>query len=192
MPEKEIPVFYPKSTADWRSWLEKNHLSVQAVWLIMYKKNAGIPTISWDEAVDQALCFGWIDSRRKTIDDRHFIQFFTRRKPKGTWSKVNKEKVEKLSAAGLMTEAGWEVIEKAKQNGSWTILDSIEALELPKDFEKALREKAEAYAYYIGLSKSLKKMILYWIVSAKRPETREKRISEIVEQVAKKQKPKPL
>jgi uncharacterized protein YdeI (YjbR/CyaY-like superfamily) len=118
MQEKDIETFYPTSQQAWRMWLQENHRSKQSVWLVCYKKKANIPTVMWSDAVDEAICFGWIDSKRITIDDDKFMQFFTKRKPNGTWSKVNKEKIKQLTDKGLMTEAGFECIEKAKQNGS--------------------------------------------------------------------------
>lgn len=190
MQKSDPETFYPASCEEWRNWLIENHDSKQSVWLLCYRKNAGIPTISWSEAVDQALCFGWIDSTRKTIDDRSFIQFFTRRKPQSTWSKVNKEKVEILIRQNLMTKAGFESIEKAKQNGSWTILDEVDALKIPEDLERAFRDHPESEAYFMGLSKSVKKMMLQWIVVAKRPETRQKRINEIAETAGQNKRPK--
>src|SRR5690606_32773259 len=96
MPEKEIETFYPKNIQEWRKWLVKNHLKKNAVWLVMYKKAANEPSVSWSDAVDEALCFGWIDSVKKKLDEVRSIQFFSKRKPKSTWSKINKEKVKKL------------------------------------------------------------------------------------------------
>jgi uncharacterized protein YdeI (YjbR/CyaY-like superfamily) len=133
--------FCPTSRQDWRTWLKKNHKSKQFVWLVLYKKGANKPTISWSEAVDEALCFGWIDSKRKPIDSDTFIQFFSKRKPKGTWSKVNKDKVLQLVSDKQMTQAGYESIETAKQNGSWIILDDVEELKIPKDLEQEFKTK---------------------------------------------------
>jgi uncharacterized protein YdeI (YjbR/CyaY-like superfamily) len=148
MKTEEIDTFYPKSRKAWRQWLSKHHRSEKSVWLLLYKKDAGKPTISWNEAVEEALCFGWIDSTRKSIDAERFIQFFCQRKPKGTWSKINKEKVAQLIEAGLMTEMGLESIEKAKQNGSWIILDEIEELTIPADLEKAFKEHKGSKDYF--------------------------------------------
>lgn len=178
-PEESIITFTPSSVQDWRAWLEQNHLSQKSVWLILHKKDSGKPHISWSEAVDQALCFGWIDSTRKAIDHEKFKQFFSPRKAKGTWSKVNKLKVEELQKEGLMHPAGLESIEKAKQNGSWTLLDDVEDLIIPADLTKELKKYPGAEAYFLSLSKSVKKIQLYWIVSAQRPETRQKRIQEL-------------
>jgi uncharacterized protein YdeI (YjbR/CyaY-like superfamily) len=125
MQKTEIEIFYPKSQTEWRKWLQDNHLSSQAVWLVYYKKKSNIASITWSEAVDVALCFGWIDSKRISIDQETSHQFFTKRKPKSTWSKINKNKVEKLIEQGLMTEAGFKSIDIAKQNDSWTILDEV-------------------------------------------------------------------
>jgi uncharacterized protein YdeI (YjbR/CyaY-like superfamily) len=180
MEQKNMDTFYPKSQMDWRKWLEKNHRLKQAVWLICYKKKSAIPTISWSNAVDEALCFGWIDSIRKSLDDEKFIQFFSPRKPKGTWSKVNKEKIEQLIASKKMAKAGYESIEKAKQNGSWILLDEVEELIIPKDLLAAFKVRAGSKKHFLKLSKSLQKQYLHWLVMAKKPETKEKRISEIV------------
>ncbi|MBC7451582.1 MAG: hypothetical protein H7259_08860, partial [Cytophagales bacterium] len=131
MQEKEIETFCPTSQTDWRKWLQKNHRSKQSVWLICYKKNSDKPTIGWSEIVDEALCFGWVDGKRKSIDHETFIQFLCKRKASSTWSKVNKAKIIRLIESGLMTQAGLECIEKAKQNGSWTLLDDVEELTIP-------------------------------------------------------------
>jgi uncharacterized protein YdeI (YjbR/CyaY-like superfamily) len=190
MQEKAIDTFYPTSQQAWRTWLQENHDSKQSVWLVCYKKKSNIPTVLWSDAVDEAICFGWIDSKRITIDDDKFMQFFTKRKPNGTWSKVNKEKIKQLIDHGLMTEAGLECIEKAKQNGSWTVLDDVEALIIPKDLESAFNNKIGSKEFFLGLSKSIRKSILQWVVLAKQVETRQKRINEIVEMASQNLKPK--
>ncbi len=190
MKKEEVEIFYATSQQDWRQWLQKNHQSKQSIWLVQYKKKAGRPTLSWSQSVDEALCFGWIDSVRKSLDDDTFIQFFSRRKPNGTWSKVNKEKVEQLIKAGLMTPAGLETIEAAKQNGSWTILDEVEELIIPKDLEAAFKTRRGSKDFFVSLSKSAKKAILQWLVLAKQPETRQKRIDEIAALASQKLKPK--
>ncbi|UGU16766.1 YdeI/OmpD-associated family protein [Sinomicrobium kalidii] len=184
--------FYPANGQQWRAWLQENHDKEQSVWLIRYKKKSGIPTISWSDAVDEALCFGWIDSKAKPIDDEKYMQFFSRRKAVSTWSKVNKEKVQKLIEEGRMTEAGLKSIAVAKQNGSWTILDTVEALIIPDDLEEAFRTSPGSKDFFLGLSKSVKKHILQWLVLAKREATRQKRIREIVESAGQKLKPGPL
>ncbi len=185
-----LNTFYPKSKKEWRDWLQKNHLVENSIWLIKYKQKSGKPTISWSEAVDEALCFGWIDSTIKKLDEERTIQFFTKRKAKSTWSKINKQKVSFLIEQGLMSQAGLNSIEIAKENGSWTILDSVEELEIPNDLELELKLNPKADAFFQSISKSVKKSILYWIVAAKRQETRQKRIKEIITLSEKNQKPK--
>lgn len=190
MNKEEVEIFYPTTQSEWREWLQKNHRSKQSVWVVFYNKTSKNPTISWGDAVSEALCFGWIDSKKIAIDKEKSHQFFSKRKAKGTWSKINKEKILQLIESGMMTPAGLEVIETAKQNGSWTILDEVEELTIPSDLEAALNTNANAMDFFLGLSKSIKKMLLQWIVLAKRQETRQKRINEIVTNAANKQKPK--
>ncbi len=184
--------FYPTNVTQWRAWLEENHNKKQSVWLIRYKKKSGIPTISWSDAVDEALCFGWIDSKAKPIDDEKYMQFFSRRKAVSTWSRINKEKVEKLIADGRMTGEGLKSIEVAKQNGSWTILDDVEALLIPDDLEEGFKTRPGSKDFFLSLSRSVQKIILQWLVFAKREETRHKRIREIVESAGEKLKPRPF
>lgn len=188
--EKEIETFYPKSRQEWREWLQENHTQKQSVWLIYYKKKSAIPTVMYSDAVDEALCFGWIDSKAKPLDNEKFMQFFSKRKANSVWSKVNKAKVERLIGEGLMTKAGFESIEIAQQNGSWTILDEAEALIIPKDLDEEFQKRPKAKSYFLGLSRSDKRNILQWLVLAKREETRQKRIAEIVELADQNQKPK--
>ena len=190
MPNKEIDIFYPTNLLEWRNWLEKNHISRQSVWLVFYNKKSGINSISWSDAVDVALCFGWIDSKKVKIDEITSHQFFSKRKPTSTWSKINKIKVEKLLEQGLMADAGLACIEIAKQNGSWTILDEVEELIIPADLEAAFASRAKSKEFFLGLSKSVKKIILSWLVFAKTTETRQKRIAEIVESAEQNLKPK--
>ena len=135
--------------------------------------------MSWSDAVHEALCFGWIDSIKKKRDAESSIQYFGKRKPKSTWSKINKQKIEKLIAEHRMSQAGYDAIAIAKENGSWEILDSVEELIIPEDLMFELSSRTNALEFFQSLSKSIKKMMLYWIISAKRPETRQKRILEI-------------
>lgn len=169
--------------------MKKNHRSKQSVWLVYYTKKSNVPSISWSEAVDEALCFGWIDSTKKTIDAFSFMQFFSKRKPKSNWSKINKQKVQQLIDSKKMTKAGYESIEAAKQNGSWTILDEVEELMIPNDLEVAFKKYKGSKDYFISLSKSTRKMILAWIVLTKKQETQQQRIDEIVENSARQQIP---
>ncbi|WP_353102159.1 YdeI/OmpD-associated family protein [Myroides odoratus] len=189
---KEIETYYPQSREEWRQWLEENHQSKSSIWLVYYTKKSNIPSISWREAVDEALCFGWIDSTRKKVDDSSSIQYFSKRKPKSIWSKINKEIVQFLIDNNRMTKAGFESIEIAKQNGSWTILDEVEELIIPDDLELAFTRHSGSKEYFLSLSKSTKKILLSWIVLAKRQETKQKRIEEVAESMGGKQMPKQL
>ncbi|HEV7350473.1 YdeI/OmpD-associated family protein [Telluribacter sp.] len=190
MKNTEIDTFCPTSRQDWRQWLEENHRVKQSVWLVYYKMKSGLPTISWSEAVDEALCFGWIDSKALPVDAEKYRQFFCKRKPNSVWSKINKEKVQRFIDNGLMTQAGLDSIATAKGNGSWAILDEVEELIIPKDLAEAFKSKPGSEEYFLGLSKSVRKNILQWIVLAKRPETRQKRISEVAELASQKLRPK--
>jgi len=190
MQDKDIATFCPANRQEWRRWLQQHHNTKQSIWLIYYKKKANTATITWSDAVDEALCFGWIDSTARPVDDERFMQFFTRRKANSVWSKINKGKVQRLINEGLMMQAGYKSIGVAKQNGSWSILDDVEELKIPKDLEKAFKSQPGSKAYFVGLSKSVKKSILQWLVLAKRPETRQKRITEIAELAGQQLKPK--
>ncbi len=173
----------------WRAWLEEHHLTQPAVWLILYTKASGVESIDWDKAVDEALCFGWIDSVVQRLDDTRRRQYFGPRKPKGNWSKVNKSKVERLIAEGKMMPAGLAAIERAKANGSWEQLDSVEAMIEPDELRDALDSIPVARAYFDGLSKSGRWQLLYWINSAKRAETISDRIRQVVEAAAEQRRP---
>jgi uncharacterized protein YdeI (YjbR/CyaY-like superfamily) len=185
----EPETFYPPNQASWRAWLEEHHLSKQSVWVVFYVRSSPKPSISWSDAVDEALCFGWIDSKRIKIDEETSHQFFSRRKPKSTWSKINKVKVQSLIKRGLMKKAGLDCIKVAMENGSWTLLDEVEELIIPKDLEKALKKHRGAKTHFLSLSKSVQKMMLTSLVLARRPETRQKRIDEIAELAGQKKRP---
>lgn len=188
--DNQLDTFYPKNRQEWRDWLHENHNKKQSVWLIYYKKKSNKPTVIYSEAVEEALCFGWIDSRAKPIDEVRFMQFFCKRKPKSVWSKVNKEKIERLTQAGLMAKAGFESIEIAKQNGYWSILDDVEALIIPADLEVELDKLPIAKTNFLNFSRTDKRNILQWIRLAKKDETRINRINEIVTFALQNLKPK--
>ena len=187
---KNIEEFCPVDQGEWREWLSENHEKKEAVWLIFYRKKSPKYNLSWSESVDEALCFGWIDSTKKTLDEERYIQYFTKRKPKSIWSRVNKDKVDQLIAEGLMQDAGYKSIEVAKSNGAWTLMDSVEALIVPEGLKAEFDKWPGSAEYYESLSKSAKKMLLGWIALAKREETKQKRIIEIAENAAQGQKPK--
>ncbi|MCC6372025.1 MAG: YdeI/OmpD-associated family protein [Bacteroidia bacterium] len=188
--KEETKTFCPKNQKEWRKWLEKNHQTAQAIWVVHYKKESDKPSLTWSDAVDEALCFGWIDSTRRVNDHESYLQFFTKRKPGSMWSTINKEKVARLINTGKMTEAGLKSIELAKQNGNWNMLDELEGLNIPKDLEKEFKKHRGAKDFFLSLSNSLRKSMLLWLVLAKRPETREKRIKEMAELAGQKLKPK--
>jgi uncharacterized protein YdeI (YjbR/CyaY-like superfamily) len=179
-PSPQIATYYAKDRHEWRAWLEQNHASAPGIWLIYYKKESGKPRVAYDEAVEEALCFGWIDSRPNAIDDESYMQLFSPRKAKSPWSKLNKQRVEKLIAQGLMTPAGLAKIEAAQQDGAWNSWDSVEELTIPDDLRQALAADKTAEKHFMAFPPSSKKNILWWIESAKRPETRQKRIEETV------------
>jgi uncharacterized protein YdeI (YjbR/CyaY-like superfamily) len=182
--------FCPSNKEEWRKWLEVNHKIKDSIWLVFYKKSSLSPNLSWSESVDEALCFGWIDSTKRSIDSEKYKQYFSKRKKNSTWSKINKDKVDYLTKHGLIKEAGYKCIEVAKKNGSWTMLDEVEALVVPDDLRQALVSRKGSEEYFEGLSKSAKKILLYWIFAAKKTETREKRIAEVAENASKNLKPK--
>jgi len=168
----------------WRGWLHEHHATARAAWLLYWKKGSGRPSITWSEAVDEALCFGWIDSTIQPLDEARYVQYFTRRKPTSEWSRVNKDKVARLIDQGRMTEAGLHVIERAKANGSWTALDLVEDLVVPADLLAALAADPLAAAGYDALSVTLRKQVLRRVYGAKRPQTRAERIAAIVGRLA--------
>lgn len=189
MPSSELATFYAKDRQAWRKWLEKNHTKSAGVWLIYYKKSSGNTRLEYNDAVEEALCFGWIDSTSRPLDHEKYMQRFTPRKPKSGWSALNKRRVQKMIEQKLMTKAGVEKIEEAKKNGAWEHLDHIEALKLPEDFEKALSKNKKARINFENFPQFTKKQFLYRINSAKRPETRKERIKLLVKMAAANKKP---
>ncbi|NBW38242.1 MAG: hypothetical protein EBR30_25120 [Cytophagia bacterium] len=175
-----IRAFHAKSQKAWRDWLSKNHSREKSVWLIIYRKSSAIKSVYYPEAVDEALCFGWIDSKPNKRDEESYYLFFSKRSPKSNWSKVNKLKVEKLIAQGQMTEAGYAAIAIAKQNGTWEALDKVEQLIVPDDLQALFNKNKQAFTYWQQFAPSSRRGILDWINNAKRPETRAKRIEETV------------
>jgi uncharacterized protein YdeI (YjbR/CyaY-like superfamily) len=175
---------HPKTRAEWRRWLEQHHTRAEGVWLISFKKGTGKPRLEYDEAVEEALCFGWIDSKPNKLDDERSMLWFAPRKPGTGWSRANKNRAEKLIEAGLMAPAGLTKIKAAKQDGSWYALDSIEALEIPPDLARTLAANETAREYFDAFPPSVKRAILEWIASAKKQETRARRIAETVESAA--------
>jgi len=180
----ELPRVRPKSRKAWRDWLGKNHASSKGVWLVYAKKHSGLPSLTYNDAVEQALCFGWIDSKINPIDDDFYMQVFTPRKPKSAWSALNKGRVERLLAARLMAPAGLAVIKAAKDSGTWNAWKHVEALTIPPDLEEAIKANPDASRYWVSYSPSRRKGVLYRLAGAKRPETRARYLQSIIENMA--------
>jgi uncharacterized protein YdeI (YjbR/CyaY-like superfamily) len=181
---QDHPHFYAPDRAAWRAWLEANHATERGVWLIYFKKESGKTRVSYDEAVEEALCFGWIDSKPNKIDDLSYKQIFTPRKPKSNWSKLNKERVERLTAAGLIAPAGQKMIDLSRATGTWDALNDVEQHLVPPDLQAALEQYPEALTHWAGFSKSVRRGILEWIGNAKRPETRAARVQQTASMAA--------
>ncbi|CAN1210280.1 Bacteriocin-protection protein [Tumidithrix helvetica PCC 7403] len=169
---------HPKTRSEWRLWLQSNHTRAEGIWLVSYKKATQKPRFEYNDAVEEALCFGWIDSKPNKLDDERSLLWFAPRKAGTGWSKPNKERVDKLIASGLMAEAGLAKVEAAKRDGSWNVLDAVEALEIPSDLGEALGSYPNAQLNFDAFPRSVKRGILEWIAIAKKPETRAKRIEE--------------
>ncbi|MFV5697904.1 YdeI/OmpD-associated family protein [Flavobacterium sp. ZT3R17] len=178
MEDKEHHYF--KNKEEWRDWLHQNHHSSKGVYLIFYKVNSDFESMRWEEAVQVAICFGWIDSTVRKMDEDRRKQVFSPRKDKSVWSKLNKTYIEKLLKENLMHESGLAKIETAKKNGSWTSLDAVENLIMPTDLEMAFNKNSAAFENYKKFSPSYRKSYLYWLNQAKREETRNNRITEII------------
>lgn len=180
-----ISEFYAADRGIWRKWLEKNHATAGNVWLIIYKKDSGTPSVVYAEAVEEALCFGWVDSKPNKRDEKSFVLYFAARKPKSPWSKINKERVARLIKDKKIHASGLAKINAAKKDGSWSVLDSVEALIMPDVLKKRFNKNKKALTHFEAFPPSVKKAIYQWVQSAKTEETREKRITETVTLAAK-------
>ena len=174
---------------EWRAWLEENHDTKKEIWLIYYKKHTGKPSIPYDDAVEEALCFGWIDSIVKRLDGERYTQRYSPRKPKSIWSVLNKVRVGKMMEEGKMTPEGLALVEAAKKSGEWDKARVREEVRVPEDLEKALALNPKARENFYGFTPSQRKHYLWWVEEAKREETRERRIREVVRRSAEKIKP---
>jgi uncharacterized protein YdeI (YjbR/CyaY-like superfamily) len=175
------PAFYAATIEDWRAWLEANHSTATSVWLILFNKESAFASASFAEAVEHALCYGWIDSKAVKRDARSRYQRFTPRNPKSTWSKVNRDRVEKLSRRGLMTPHGQALVDLAKARGTWDALGDAQAAVIPDDLQRLFDQDETAFANFEAFPPSSRRLILEWIATAKRPDTRHRRITETVE-----------
>ncbi|BBH52846.1 YdeI/OmpD-associated family protein [Fluviispira sanaruensis] len=175
----------PKSRAQFRAWLKKNHEQKESVWVVIFKISSGKLNLSAVDVTEEALCFGWIDSIPRKLDEYSYKLLVSQRKPASVWSALNKKRVKELIAKGLMTKYGLEKINIAKKNGAWSKLNASDRLELPNDLEMLLKRNQKAYKFYQSMSPSSKRVVLEWINAAKTEETRNKRIKETVQLAAK-------
>ncbi len=173
-----------ESAQELRAWLQENHAQTESVWLVKWKKDSGKPFIGYDEIVDELICFGWVDSVPKSLDEQKTMFRISPRNPKSNWSKVNKERVARLLKEGKMQPSGMKLVQHAKENGAWTFLDDVEALIVPPDLEAALQRYDQAQYYYERFPNSSKRGILEWIKNAKQASTRQKRIEETAQKAA--------
>ena len=186
---KRIDELHMVSRDDWRTWLEKNHSTKREVWLVFYKKHTGKPSISYDDAVEEALCFGWIDSIVKRIDDAKFARKFTPRKPDSKWSELNKKRANKMIDQGKMTKAGLVLINEARDRGQWLKSHQPKKdLAIPQYIEHALQSNNRALSNFRKLAPSYKRQFVGWVDSAKKEETRRRRLAEVIRILEKNEK----
>ena len=180
-PKRDLPVLLFVDQQAWASWLDENHIGSAGVWLRLAKKGAEITSVSYVEALDMALCYGWIDGQKKSYDEASWLQKFTQRGPKSIWSKINREKVAQLIQKGEMKPAGFMAVERAQQDGRWdAAYDSAKNATVPSDFQAELDKNAEAQAFFATLNRSNRYAILFRIQTAKKAETRTKRIQQFI------------
>jgi uncharacterized protein YdeI (YjbR/CyaY-like superfamily) len=176
----DFPIYHPVDLAAWRAWLAANHATQRGCWVASWRKPSGRERVPYPDLVEEALCWGWIDSTANTFDDDRGLQMMTPRKPKSTWTRLNRRRVADMEAQGRMTDAGRRIIEVAKANGWWTIYDSVEDLIEPDDLTAALDAVPAARAAWDALAPSARKQLLFTIISASGADTRAKRIAKIV------------
>ncbi len=179
------PIYHAETRAQWRAWLAAHHDSEPGVWLCSWRPRTGRPACPYPEVVEEALCFGWIDSTVNPLDDERGLQLLTPRKAKSTWTRLNRQRVADLEAAGLMTDAGRRAAAVAQANGWWTIMDPVEDLIEPDDLAAALDAEAAARAAWDGFPPGARKQMLWWVISAVKPDTRATRVATIVAKAAK-------
>ena len=188
----DLPIIPFASREAWEAWLEGQHAVSQGVWLKIAKKGSGIETVTFAEALDAALCYGWIDSQADKFDGHYWLQRFTPRKPRSKWSQVNREKVAKLTEAGRMKPAGLREVERAKADGRWdAAYEPPSAATVPDDLRMELEKNEGAREFFEALNSTNRYAILYRIQDAKKPETRARRIARYVEMLSERKKPYP-
>lgn len=181
----DLPVVTFESAAAWRAWLRTNHKASAGVWLRMFKKGSGVATVTYAEAVEEALCYGWIDSQMNRFDAESYVQRFSPRRPRSLWSKINIDRVERLIAAKRMRPAGLKEIENAKADGRWQrAYEPPSRSEVPDDFVQALAKNKKAKAFFATLNRANVYAVCWRLQTAKKPETRARRIAQLVEMFA--------
>lgn len=178
------PMAGPFDRADWRAWLIAHHATSSGVYLVSWRRASGRTSVPYAEAVEEALCVGWVDAIARTLDEDRSLQWFSPRRSRSGWARSNKERIARLTTAGLMLPAGLAVVEEAKRNGTWTMFDEVDNLIVPDDLATALAEAPPARTHWDAFPPSVRRALLAWIVQAKRPETRAKRIAEIAGRAA--------
>ncbi len=176
--------FFSKPS-DFRKWLQKNHKKIDVLWVGYYKVATGIPSINWEESVKEALCYGWIDGLRKTIDEDSYKIRFTPRRPKSNWSDLNLKHFKELKKQGKIKPAGQQAFDEGKKERAKTKTKNGQAENLKKEYEKKIKASKKAWAYFNGLSPSVKKKMVYWIMSAKKEETQLRRVDSLIQEAEK-------
>jgi uncharacterized protein YdeI (YjbR/CyaY-like superfamily) len=179
--DDRLPVVSFASTTEWEEWLEENHAVSAGVWIKIAKKASDVESVRYPEVLESALCFGWIDGRREAVDERFFLQRFTPRQPRSKWSSINREKAERLVAAGRMRPAGLAEVERAKDDGRWqAAYESQSRIAVPDDLRRELDARPTAKEFFSRLSSQNRYAILYRLQDAKKPETRARRLAKFV------------
>ncbi len=180
----DAPNVHADDRATWRAWLEANHATARGVWLVTWRPVSGRARLDYEGAIEEALCFGWVDSTGGRVDDERGRLYFAPRKPRSVWAASNKARIERLIGEGRMTPAGLAAVERARANGSWGVLDAVERLEVPEDLAAALGKRPPAAVNFAAFPPSARKMLLGWVALARRPGTRAARIEAIAEAAA--------
>lgn len=180
----DFPIYHPADLAAWRAWLAANCDTVRGVWVASWRRANGRDPVAYEDLVEEAICFGWIDSTVNILDDERGLQLMTPRKPRSSWTRLNRRRVAALEARGRMTDDGRRAVEVAKTNGSWTIYDAVEDLLEPDDLADALDACPDARTAWDGFPPSARKQMLWWVVSSRRRETRASRTANLVSEAA--------
>jgi uncharacterized protein YdeI (YjbR/CyaY-like superfamily) len=180
----DAPLVHADDRATWHAWLEANHATIRGAWLVTWRSRSGRQALDYEAAIEEALCFGWVDGTAGTVDGDRGKLYFSQRRPRSVWAATNKARVERLIASGRMQPAGLAVIERAKADGSWTVLDGPERLEVPPDLAAVLDANPPAADRFAAFPPSARKMMLSWLATAVRPETRASRVEQIAVKAA--------